>query len=251
MEMGGLTYREIPGDFSHIPEFDRPPRFVLEGWPANTPKAFDRGAAREPVKKMYPGKDIALLKGTRTGRVAILFNGPSMGAHDLHRIKVPIIGMNRTYAGYSTYKGPQPDYLCVVDHLWLEKPEVKSHPYLINGSTHKKNLGYRVVRHPRMAPFSFDLAKDGYVSPIPCTTGHLALQTAVYLGFTELYCLGWDLKGGHFDGTAGSLHLNQAKRYHSRQAPLLKERGVSVFLCGSPDSAIDFWPHAEFGAVCA
>lgn len=251
MELGGLTYREVPGDWSHIPEYDRPPKYVLEGYGVNNLKGFDKSSDRTPVKQHYPGKPISLLQGKHSGRCAILFNGTSMGLHDLHKIKAPIIGMNRTHVGFPTYKGPQPDYLCVVDHLWLEKPEVIAHPGLINGSTHIADRGYRVVRHPRQAPFSFDLGRDGYVSPIPCTTGHLALQTAVYLGFTEIYALGWDLKGGHFDGTRGSLHLHSAYGYHKRQAPLVKAHGVNVYVCGSPESAVDFYEHRPFDELAS
>lgn len=250
MDLGGLTVREIPGDFSHIPEYDRPPRFVIEGHAAGNLAAWDRGPDRPPVKKTYAGKSITELKGKHTGRVAVLFNGPSMGRHDLFKISCPIIGLNRTHVGYATYLGPQPDYLCLVDHVWLDKPEVLAHPAIVNGSTHLRNVGYRVQKHPRMSPFSFDLDRDGYVSPIPASTGHLALQFAVYAGFTKLHCLGWDMSGGHFDGSRGSLHYRQALRYHKRQVPLLKERGISVYLCGSPDSAIDFWPHSDFSAVC-
>lgn len=251
MDLGAEAYVEVPGDWSHLSEWDRPPKYALKIHPGLTSKGFDKSETRGPVKRNYPGKDIAELKGRHSGRCAVLFNGPSMGLHDLFKITVPTIGMNRTYVGYPTYKGPPTDYYCAVDHCWLDKPEVMAHPFLINGSTHLADRGYRIVRHPRFAPFSFDLARDGYVAPIPATTGHLSLQLAVYLGFTEIHAIGWDLKGGHFDGTAGSLHLQQVRRYHRRQVEPLTKRGIQVFVCGAPDSAIDFWPHSDFEAVCA
>lgn len=163
--------------------------------------------------------------------------------------------MNRTHHGWPTYFGPQPDYLCIVDHLWFDHPEwsvgIKSHPNVINGSTHSQPIGYRVARNNRMAPFSLDLARDGYVCPVPCTTGHLALQAAVYMGFTEIHCVGWDMGGPHFDGTHASRFFRDALAYHGRQARFFEEKGIKVFLCGSPESNLkDKYPASDFEAVC-
>ena len=177
-----------------------------------------------------------------------------MAAHDLGRIKCPTIGMNRTIAGFPGYSGPQPDYYCFVDWCWVDLPRyrrlVLQHPCIINGSDQKEDIGYRVVRHPRFAPFSFDLERDGYAGPIPASTGHMALQLAAFLGFTEIHCLGWDMGGGHFDGTRASPHFPDAIRYHKRQAPYLKERGINVFVCGSPASNVEGFEHSAFEAVC-
>jgi hypothetical protein len=254
--VNGIEVREVLGDWSHRAECDRPPKYVLDGWIASdTVSMFDRSDSRPPIVQPFRGRYIGDLKNKHSGKVAILFNGHSMGNHDLHRIKVPTIGMNRTHTGWPTYKGPDPDYLCIVDHLWFERSAwregIEKHPNVINGSTHKANVGYRVARHYRMAPFSLDLARDGYVCPIPCTTGHLALQLAVYMGFTELHCIGWDMGGKHFDGTGASPNFHDAIKYHTRQAKFLKEHGIKVFLCGSPDSALkDLFEHSEFEAVC-
>lgn len=250
-EINGLKVREVLGDFSHLYEDDRPPKYVFnDAYVANNFEGFDRSETRSYVKQTRAGKPIAELKGRHSGRVAILFNGPSMSNHDLHKIKVPIIGMNRTHVGWPSYKGPQPDYLCVVDWAWLDQPKwaatLRAHPCIVNGSDHKAEVGYRVTRHPRMDPFSFDLERDGYVGPVPCTTGHLALQLAVYLGFTELYCIGLDMGGRHFDGSGGSLFYRDAIRQHKRQAPLLKERGIEMYVCGSPQSALVGYEHRTF-----
>jgi hypothetical protein len=69
------------------------------------------------------------------------------------------------------------------------------------------------------------------------------------MGFRDIYCLGLDLGGRHFDGTPASLYFAAANRYHKRQAPLLKERGVNVWVCGSPNSACTAFPQAPFEAV--
>lgn len=248
----GVVCRELLGDFSHLHEVDRPPRYYADVpfVPQPISPVADRGADRAPIPMTKAGQHIEALKGLHTGKVAILFNGPSLARHNLHDIKVPIIGMNRTFQGFPGYDGPQPDYLCVVDLAWLNEPKVQEHPKLVNGSADYRALGYRVMRHWRMKPFSFDIGRDGFVPPVPCTTGFLALQLAVYLGFTELYCLGLDLGGPHFDGTPSSIHFNLARGYHRKQAPVLAERGISLFLCGSPDSTLgDTYEHRPFSEV--
>jgi hypothetical protein len=250
----GLPAREVLGDWSHLAECDRPPKYIRKSDGHNSHVGWDTSETRKAINQTCKGKPISELKGIHSGKVAILFNGETLGHHDLHRIKYPIIGMNRTHVGFPGYNGPQPDYLAIIDWAWLDKPHwrksILTHPRIVNGSNHKDEIGYRATRHPRMAPFSFDLERDGFAGPVPCSTGHLALQLAVYMGFTELYCIGWDLSGGHFDGTKASLHYAEAIRYHKRQAELLNERGIKVYVCGSPNSKVDFFPHASFEAVC-
>jgi hypothetical protein len=254
--VNGIEVREVLGDWSHRQECDRPPKYVLEGMIASdTVTLFDRSDTRPPVPQPFRGRYIGDLKKKHSGKVAVLFNGSSMGRLDLHKITVPTIGMNRTHVGFPGYNGPQPDYLCIVDHLWLDRADwragIEKHPNVINGSTHRANVGYRVARHHRMSPFSLDLARDGYVCPIPCTTGHLALQLAVYLGFDEIHCLGWDMGGPHFDGTHASLNFPDAIAYHTRQAKFFKEHGINVLLCESPESRLKtLFPHSTFEAVC-
>lgn len=260
IEIDGLPAREVLGTWKHLNECDRPPKYIREDDGVhNCVTGFDRSETRKPIKQNRPGRHVSELRGIHSGACAILFNGPSMAAHDLHGINVPIIGMNRTHQGFvasngRAYDGPQPDYLCIVDWAWFDRPKwretVLKHPKIINGSDHQAEIGWRVVRHPRMAPFSFDLERDGYAGPIPCTTGHLALQIAVWMGFTELYCLGWDLSGPHFDATAASIHFADAIRYHKRQAVVLKEHGIKVYLCGSPESKLaDTFEHASFEEI--
>lgn len=267
-QVDGINVREVLNDFSYRPEWDRPPKYILADAGTRQWKTpIDRSDTRPEIEHHLPGRPISELRGIHSGKVAILFNGESLGKHDLWRIRragIPMIGMNRTHVGYPTYTGPQPEYLCVVDVEWLTNPKlrdgVRAHPGLINGSVHKEPLGWRVTRHPRMAPFSFDLQRDGYVGYNPCTTGFLALQAAVYLGFTELFCLGLDmggkrfnrkgkriLRGKHFDGSVGSAGYARALIFHRKQAPLLKEKGIKVWLCGSPESRLaGVFPSCEF-----
>jgi hypothetical protein len=240
----GVEAHAVLGDWSQLHECDRPPQYVIENaLPVISPRHTDRSPDRVSLSQSLPGIPIQELKGKHSGKVAIFFNGKSLGNHDLHRIKeagIPIIGMNRTYVGFKGYEGPETDYLCVVDHDWFDVPEVTKHKGLINGSTHKKNAGYRVTRSIRMAPFSTDLGRDGYVYATPATTGFLALQAAAYMGFTELYCLGLDMTGGHFDGTPGSQHFYMALLHLRLMKPVMEEAGLKTYVCGSPASKAPF-----------
>lgn len=214
----------------------------------------DRGPDRLPVKQRHPGRAISELRGLHSGKVAIFFNGASLALHDLHAVRragIPIIGMNRTHVGFPGYDGPSPDYLCAVDNVWLETPAVTAHPRLINGSNDARPLGYRATRHFRMRPFSSDLGRDGYCSPVPCTTGYLALQLAAHLGFTEVWCIGLDMGGPHFDGTGSSKYIRQAIRHLEKLAPVMAEAGMRAYVCGSPDSACKAFPHRTFEELFA
>lgn len=249
-EVEGIQCREVLGNWSHLAECDQPPKYLRDGF--ELPPAPDlMKPNRANIQQRLPGKPIYRLRGKRSGAVAILFNGPSLaGLEKLpYALGIPTIGMNRTHAGNPDFRAPQPDYLCVIDECWLKHPEIVNHPRLINGSVHRGNHGYRVTRSMRARPFSFDLWKDGYVCRVPCTTGHLALQLAVYLGFTRIYCFGLDLAGPHFDkDKRESPHFSMAVREHRGYAPLLKKRRVKVYLCGSPDSRAPF-DHAPIKAL--
>jgi hypothetical protein len=267
MDMDGVSVREVLGDWSNTHECDRLPKYLADG-PVSFGRVspYDKSDTRLPIEQRVPGKSISALEGVHDGSAVILFNGHSLAEHDLWRIAYPIIGMNRTHVGFRGYQGPQPDYLCIVDWAWLHDPSlwttVRTHPRIINGASHSslscplckkrnytdRDIGYRATRHSRMAPFSFDLARDGFVGPVPATTGFFALQVAVYMGFTEIFCLGLDLGGTHFDGTPPSLWVGDANRYFKRQAVLLADRGIKVWVCGSPKSACTAFPHTDFEA---
>jgi hypothetical protein len=254
----GRHVTELEGDFDAIPEHDRPPRFIVEHMAKARSEHFDDTPTRKPLRQRYPGRHISELERKHSGAVALLHNGPSLANHDLHAIKVPTIGMNRTHAGYvgakgEGYNGPQPTYYCFVDHPWGGKETVLAHPRVINGSSMEtdpsKGRAWRATKSYRMFPFSFDLSRDGYVSPVPCTTGFLALQLAVYMGFERIYLLGLDLTGGHFDGTNASTSMPQAVDHYVRCAAALRESPVKVFNCGSPDSLLKVFPSVPFSQL--
>lgn len=247
----GYVLREILGGW---PDDANPPKYLNIKPNQIVPSSYELLAQRPdraPVKTKLPGACIKELAGTQKGKVAILFNGGSLSKHDLSQIKVPTIGMNRTIKGFPGYNGPQPDYYCAIDRPWFKHDYVLAHPKLINGGVDKVSGGYRVVRNYRSAPFSFDLHLDGYPPFVPCTTGFLAMQLAVYLGFTEIHCLGLDYGGQHFDGTKSSKYMRMANKTTERMAAVLKEKGgINVFICGSPESACTAFPHSDFSAVC-
>lgn len=252
IDIDGRRCREVLGDWSHRHECDRPPRFLAIDYPGGIERPDVMTEDRLPLPQNLPGKAISGLKGRHSGACAILFNGPSLAHHDLHSIRVPLIGINRTHEGFAGYTGPQPDYLCAIDDAWIRDKNVLAHPCLIDGSVSSKdNGGYRATRHFRAAPFSFDLERDGYCCPVPCTTGHLALQVAVYMGFTEIFALGWDMEGGHFDGTKSSMHFAMARKYHLRQAKILASRGIKLWVCGSPESKVVGYEHCDFSDLIA
>lgn len=249
----------IPGDWSHLSEWDRPPAFIpriITGALRQQNRDITAFPDRAPIEQKFKGKPISDLKGLHSGKCAILFNGETLANHDLWEIRkrgIPIIGMNRTHVGYEGYKGPQPDYLCVVDHCWLEKESVRAHPFVINGSTHLTAIGYRATRCWRQAPFALDMHRDGFVPPVPCTTGFLALQLAHYLGFSEAFCLGLDLGGGHFDGTEASKHMQLANTFKHRMQKALTDYNIpfKITICGSPNSACTAFPHSTFEELIA
>lgn len=247
VDQHGRNWRVLKGDFSHIEEHDRPPRVICENLAVAHRTHYDRSETRKPIP-CESGKHISELKGKHSGAVAILMNGESMGRHDLSKIKVPIIGLNRAHVGFEGYKGPDPDYLCVVDTIWLTKEAVKNHRGLINASNDPRPIGWRVPKSFRMAPFSFDVGRDG---ALPTTTGLLSLQVAAYMGFRDIYCLGLDLGGPHFDGTVSGGNMEAQERYCLRAVPFLKDHGVRIWLCGSPESKCKAFPHVPFEALLA
>jgi hypothetical protein len=233
----------VTGDQSHRHPDDRLPPLIWEGVRVGNRIHYDRSDSRPNIPQRYPGRSIQELHNVHSGSVALLFNGQSLADYDLFKIKVPMIGMNRTHQGYETYQGPQPDYLCIVDTTWLTRKEVREFPKLINGSTDPRNIGYRTTASYRMAPFSFDLWRDGV---IPTTTGHLALQVAAYMGFRDLYCLGLDLGGPHYDGTPSGMNMRRQGELCEKALDALKERGINVWSLGKSEA----FPRGRFEDIC-
>jgi hypothetical protein len=94
--------------------------------------------------------------------------------------------------------------------------------------------------------FSRDVFADGVVTGLNGVGSvfYAALQVAYTLGYREVFALGLDLSGPHFDGTPASPHVE-------RQNELFRfiPEDMSVLTCGSPESRAIF-EKVEFGAVC-
>lgn len=234
---------DITEDQSHKHPDDRLPPRIWEGVRVERGVHWDKSDTRPPIPQRYPGKPISELKGIGSGSVALLFNGESLNDYDLWKIQCPLIGMNRTHVGYETYDGPDPDWLCIVDTTWLNRPSVREHRGLINGSTDPRDYGWRTTASYRMAPFSFDLHRDG---AIPTTTGYLAIQVAAYMGFGDIFCLGLDLGGAHYDGTPSGMNMEAQANLSRKAQELLQARGINVWSLGKSD----VFPRGDFARIC-
>ena len=214
---------------------------------------YDTSETRERIPCDLRGRNIDELHNKHLGPVALLGNGQTLANHNLFDIPCPTIGMNRTYKGWPTYNGPNPNYYCFIDHSWLGKPEVKDHPFVINCSSSNEDIGYRAIKCYRMKPFSFDLWRDGVC---PVNTGAASLQVATYLGFTEIYLLGFDygkvpdkFQGSdykHFDNTSCGSGIQTQPDWFYQIAPLLRDKGIKVYFVGSPDNGSSAFPHISF-----
>ena len=240
-------WKDVPyRDQSHKHPEDRTPPRIWENVCVEFGIHWDTSDSRPDIPAL-PGRSISELKDAHSGACALLFNGASLADYDLYSIKAPMIGMNRTHRGYETYEGPEPDYLCIVDTSWLNRKAVREFPRIINATTDPRPIGYRIPASYRAAragvPFSFDLKRDG---AIPTTTGWLALQFAVYAGFTDLYCLGLDLGGKHYDGTPSGMNMDAQARLTDKALTALEERGINVWSLGRSG----VFPRGDFKGVC-
>ena len=240
-------WKDVPyRDQSHKHPVDRTPPRIWENICVEFGIHWDQSETRPSIPAL-PGKSISELRGIHSGPVALLFNGASLADFDLYKIKAPMIGMNRTHRGYESYEGPEPDYLCIVDTSWLNRAAVRNCPRLINATTDPRPIGYRIPASYRAAragvPFSFDLKRDG---AIPTTTGWLALQFAAYAGFRDIYCLGLDLGGKHYDGTPSGMNMDAQASLTEKSRDALKERGINVWSLGRSD----VFPRGNFAEVC-
>jgi len=187
-----------------------------------------------------PGKPLSELAGQH-GPVAILCNGSSLPTARLDEIVVPTFGMNRTWRFPSTY------YLAL-ETAWLGA-DYKG-DYFLNATTF--DIKKRPANHDRgwRVPLSYDAGyfetiEDGF---FPGSTGYLAFQVARALGFSPIHFLGLDLGGPHFDGSESWPGMAEHQNRYFRIAAAFLPPD-SVFICESPDSRCDVFPHSRFGEI--
>ncbi len=177
-------------------------------------------------------------------KLCILANGPSLANHDLAKIRVPVMGLNRSHSVY-----PSPDYHVTLDgdHYrqtpkWFEAMAKLGKLYVAGGCW---TIG-KVLPIRKDCEFSTDLGL-GVVTELGGVGSvfYAALQIAYCLGYREVSALGLDLDGPHFDGSPASPWV-------FRQNQLWKHipADMSVLTCGSPESKATF-PKIGFDAVCA
>ena len=187
-----------------------------------------------------PGKPLGELAG-QSGPIAILCNGPSLPKDRLHEITITTFGMNRTWRFPSTY------YLAL-EPEWLSVDYQGEH--FLNATTF--DIKKRPPNHDRgwRVPLCYDVAfsesiKAGF---FPASTGYLAFQVARALGYEPIHFLGLDLGGPHFDGSPSWEGMT---KHHNKYFRIAVERlpPDSVFICESPESRCEAFPHSEWGDV--
>jgi hypothetical protein len=199
------------------------------------------------------------------GRVAILLGGASVREQDLSRVRCPILGTNQSWRGLSWPRAVAHvlsdwrtalDYGAHVVSSWPSMP------------VFQKAFDVRYVL-PGTIPlwkrdgegFRFDLEHGAWTMGAPV----LALQLAVYMGFSEIVLLGLDLKmrgaNVHWWDAApmGAILESQAAANWALQAAALitcaeaiatHPRGVRVVNV-SHDSACDAFTRRPFDEVFA
>ena len=177
--------------------------------------------------------------------MAILGNGRSLLDHDLSRITVPTIGLNRSWRLHgSTY------FVCADYRHYCEAFDRMKHLFVSGfASAEKWGVGTRVKALVGGDHWSDDLER-GWVlchTDGPGSVLHASLQLAKWLGFQTAYLLGTDFHGPHFDGTEA---YGQMDVYHNKLMAVARQRsGMDLYVCGSPDSRCEL-PKVGFEEVC-
>ena len=143
------------------------------------------------------------------GAVAILGNGPTLNDFQLDKLSIPTIGVNRSYkkvkSKYHCFVTPRilnsvlagwlrgtGAIFCPRDAFVLNRPIATSDP----GHSHWGNVGipYVPVDNNWDGPFHYDLTNSVNAS----FGGILGIITAMWLGYRDLYLIGFDGDGRHF-----------------------------------------------------
>lgn len=167
-------------------------------------------------------------------KLVLLANGPSLATHDLSKITLPVMGLNRSWKVY-----PEPAFHVVLegDH-YRANPEyhhriAKKGGLFVTGENWKCGKVYKNLSGPG---FSKDLS-EGIVTEMHGVGSvfYAALQVAYALGFRTIYALGLDLSGDHFDGSPASAHV-------ARQNLMFRfiPEDLVVLTCGSQSSLAIF-----------
>jgi hypothetical protein len=199
------------------------------------------------------------LQNTESGPVALLGNGPSLKLWPLDRLSCPAIGINLSYRWLRS------KYHCFVTGGMVEglitgklKGALVFHPsrylqryYKFPKSFHQNQL-VAIPELVKQKEFCWDLDRGSDAT----FGGIFAIQVALFLGFTELYLLGYDEhnKEGHFQllpplpFSGAQAEAPEREETHLPWYPLVKcaidNLGIKVFVCNR-ESAIRIWPFAD------
>ena len=186
----------------------------------------------------------------RGQRCFILACGPS-----LDRVsQTALVKEHKIAVNHAIYKFPDSEYVVIGDlKNGLEISTGDSvlfssqEPQHISGSVVMKDLGH-------LPGFSTDLTEGVFFGH---TTTYIALQIAVYMGFSPIYLLGLDLKDSdtktHFYGKRIFQTLPQRKHLfdcmlESFNWAALTLPELEIYNC-TPDSALKAYPYKSFEEV--
>lgn len=168
-------------------------------------------------------------------KLAVLANGPSLPSKDdLARVKLPFMGMNRSWM-----RVPNPAY-----QVGLETTHYHANPKFFErvakaGGLYVIGAGWPCGKQLDFGTgtFSRDVFTEGVVTQLGNVGSvfYASLQIAYSLNYREIYALGLDLSGPHFDGSPASLNV-EAQNTLWKWIP----DDLKVFVCGSDDSRATF-----------
>jgi hypothetical protein len=206
---------------------------------------------------------IESIRDVASGQVALLGGGESVNYLDLEKIerRMPVIGLNQSWKSLETPwrvfihgsnwtdiksgKAPKPKLAIfpvtkeieqTVDE-WVPDMFVCPLQYLV------PRIKYPGEAHPFAGDFSSDL-RDGTRAAF---CGLLALEIAVWAGFTDIYLLGYDSAGGHFFDPKFSINSTTFEYWNKLlmdAGAVLKARGVRVTNC-SGYSTVDAFQKGQ------
>lgn len=179
-------------------------------------------------KKMYKEKDLGeafkTLKNSKSGRCFIIGNGPSLSSSDLDKlVGEDSFGTNEIHRIFSQTKW-RPRYFVIIDRYSkstpqeiknIERPIVFLSDYYWRFNEVLRKDAICIHQHYDLSEekyrFSEDIERCFYSSP---TVSYAAMQIAVYLGYTEIYLLGFDHNYSYeFDKKGNVIHTGKTSTH--------------------------------------
>jgi len=167
------------------------------------------------------------LRNRHSGRCFVIGNGPSLADVDLRPLAHETIIVHNSFYKHRHAREANPDYLCISDESFFEdepktvewhriieetltgaelmvhlaaKPLFRKYSLYANRSVYFYQHGI-TVQHPSQVNFDFMRPRN-----VGHTAGtRLGIPLAIYLGFTEIYLLGFD--ANWLDNYQGSYHF--------------------------------------------